>query len=108
MAMKMQPKELIDRIPEIMVIFFAIAGGVRWWLQWRAKLTAEKEQRGDERRKNAPGILSASLDSMQDFIDFYDAILRDCQGSLKDCLKEKKELRQRLRAHEEHRTEEVQ
>ena len=92
----MQWTDIIDRIPLILTVFAAVAGGIRWLLQWRAKQAALVAKQRQEALEKAPSILDASLESMQDFVDFYNTILADCKGNLEDCLAENLELRRQL------------
>ena len=102
------PDTVIKHLPEILAVFVAVAGGIRWLLQWRAKRYDEKIKHLDMVRKEAPDILNASIDSMQDFIDFYDTVLQDCKGNLKDCLKQNADLRARLHNLMTHPPDEAQ
>ena len=99
----MQWTIIIDHIPEILAVFIAVASGVRWWLQWRARQAEAMARRRREFVENAPAYLDSSLESMQDFIDFYAAILDDCRGNLEDCLRENRELRRKIISREENK-----
>jgi hypothetical protein len=88
---------IVNHIPEITALLIAVAGGVRWFLQWRAKREATLAARRRADIKEAPSILDASLESLQNLIDFYSGVLRDCQHELSDCRQDVDSLRKRLK-----------